>query len=107
MKVADVAGVKIAGIMFDAGPTNSPSLMEVGAPGSNADNAGNPISLHDVFFRIGGPRGRRGTKTPIVHSNHVIRGPMWLWRAGHGGGVGRGGHTAEPGLVGNGRDAPK
>ena len=37
--------------------------MEVGAAGSTANNAGNPISLHDVFFRIGGPGVGRATNT--------------------------------------------
>jgi hypothetical protein len=104
MKVADVAGVKIAGIMFDAGPTNSPSLVEIGAPGANADNAANPISLHDVFFRIGGPDVGRATNTLIVNSNHVIGDHMWLWRADHGDGVGWTVNTADQGLVVNGTD---
>jgi hypothetical protein len=104
MKVADVAGVKVAGIMFDAGPTNSPSLMEVGAPGSSANNSGNPISLHDVFFRIGGPGVGKATNTLIVNSNHVIGDHMWLWRADHGSGVGWTVNTADQGLVVNGND---
>ncbi|HET6530901.1 MAG TPA: discoidin domain-containing protein [Actinoplanes sp.] len=104
MKIADVAGVKIAGIMFDAGATNSPSLMEVGAPGSNANNSGNPISLHDVFFRIGGPGVGRATNTLIINSNHVIGDHMWLWRADHGAGVGWSVNTADQGLVVNGAD---
>ncbi len=104
MKVADVAGVKVAGIMFDAGPTNSPSLMEIGAPGAGANNAANPISLHDVFFRIGGPGVGRATNTLIVNSNHVIGDHMWLWRADHGDGVGWTVNTADQGLVVNGTD---
>ncbi|MDP9818919.1 hypothetical protein J3R04_004889 [Spirilliplanes yamanashiensis] len=104
MKVADVAGVKVAGIMFDAGPTTSPTLMEVGAPGANANNAGNPISLHDVFFRIGGPGVGRATNTLVINSNHVIGDHMWLWRADHGDGVGWSVNTADQGLVVNGAD---
>ncbi len=64
MTVADVDGVKVAGIMFDAGTTNSPVLMEVGPAGSSADHAANPTSLHDVFFRIGGPGVGKATNTP-------------------------------------------
>ena len=104
LKVADVAGVKVAGIMFDAGPTNSASLMEVGAPGSNANNASNPISLHDVFFRIGGPGVGKATNTLIINSNYVIGDHMWLWRADHGAGVGWTVNTADQGLVVNGND---
>jgi hypothetical protein len=104
MKVADVAGVKVAGIMFDAGPANSAALMEVGAPGANANNAANPISLHDVFFRIGGPGVGRATNTLVVNSDHVIGDHMWLWRADHGDGVGWSVNTADQGLVVNGDD---
>ncbi len=32
MTVADVTGVKLAGLMFDAGPENSPVLLQVGHP---------------------------------------------------------------------------
>ena len=104
LKVADVAGVKVAGIMFDAGATNSQSLMEVGAPGANANNAADPISLHDVFFRIGGPGVGKATNTLIINSNHVIGDHMWLWRADHGDGVGWTVNTADQGLVVNGND---
>jgi hypothetical protein len=90
--------------MFDAGATNSPSLMEVGAPGSNANNAANPISLHDVFFRIGGPGVGKATNTLIINSNNVIGDHMWLWRADHGAGVGWSVNTADQGLVVNGND---
>src|SRR5262245_101521 len=38
MTVADVAGVKIAGLLFDAGTVNSPVLVEIGPAGSNANN---------------------------------------------------------------------
>ena len=56
--------------------------------GSSANNAANPISLHDVFFRIGGPGVGRATNTLIINSNNVIGDHMWLWRADHGAGVG-------------------
>src|SRR5688500_8763219 len=72
MTVADAAGVKVAGMMFDAGPVNSPVLMEVGPAGSSANNAANPISLHDVFFRIGGAGVAKATNTLTVNSDHVI-----------------------------------
>jgi hypothetical protein len=102
MTVADVAGVKVAGIMFDAGPVNSPVLMEVGPSGSSANNAANPISLHDVFFRIGGAGVAKATNTLVVNSDHVIGDHMWLWRADHGDGVGWTVNTADTGLTVNG-----
>jgi hypothetical protein len=104
MWVDDVAGVKIAGIMFDAGSAVSNTLMRVGQPGAQANNAANPISLHDVFFRIGGPGVGRATNTLVVNSHHVIGDHMWLWRADHGAGVGWTVNTADQGLVVNGTD---
>jgi hypothetical protein len=104
MTVADVAGVKIAGVLFDAGPVNSPVLMEVGPPGSSANNAANPISLHDVFFRIGGPGVGRATTTLTINSHNVIGDHMWLWRADHGNGVGWTVNTADTGLIVNGNN---
>jgi hypothetical protein len=104
MHVDDVAGVKVAGIMFDAGVTQSDTLMRVGQPGSAANNAANPISLHDVFFRIAGPAVGRANNTLVVNSNHVIGDHMWLWRADHGAGVGWSTNIANQGLVVNGND---
>ncbi|MDT0528079.1 discoidin domain-containing protein [Micromonospora sp. DSM 115977] len=104
MRVADVDGVKVAGIMFEAGQVNSPVLMEVGPPGSAASHAANPTSLHDVFFRIGGPGVGRATHTLTVNSDHVIGDHMWLWRADHGDGVGWAVNTADTGLTVNGDD---
>jgi hypothetical protein len=104
MTVADVAGVKVAGLLFDAGPTNSPVLMEVGPAGSSANNAANPISLHDVYFRVGGPAVGRATTSLIVNSHNVIGDHMWLWRADHGSGVGWTVNTADTGLIVNGNN---
>ena len=60
MTVSDVDGVKLAGMLIDAGPQNSPVLVEVGPAGSSASHAANPTSLHDVFFRVGGAARRQG-----------------------------------------------
>ncbi|MEU7754924.1 discoidin domain-containing protein [Micromonospora sp. NPDC049101] len=105
MRVADVDGVKVAGLMFEAGTTNSPVLMEVGPSGSSASHASNPTSLHDVFFRIGGPHVGRATNTLTVNSDNVIGDHMWLWRADHAAsGVPTGWtlNTADTGLTVNG-----
>ncbi|MFG1919411.1 discoidin domain-containing protein [Micromonospora sp. NPDC048898] len=105
MRVADVDGVKVAGLMFEAGTTNSPVLMEVGPSGSSASHASNPTSLHDVFFRIGGPHVGRATNTLTVNSDNVIGDHMWLWRADHAtSGVPTGWtlNTADTGLTVNG-----
>src|SRR5438445_7506941 len=54
MVVEDGTGVNLSGIMFDAGPDNSPELLQMGAGPGQHSLAGDPGSLHDVFFRIGG-----------------------------------------------------
>ncbi|MEH1165134.1 discoidin domain-containing protein [Micromonospora sp. CPCC 205539] len=105
MRVGDVDGVKVAGLMFEAGTTNSPVLMEVGPSGSSASHATNPTSLHDVFFRIGGPHVGKATNTLTVNSDNVIGDHMWLWRADHAAsGVPTGWtlNTADTGLTVNG-----
>ncbi|MFC4048036.1 coagulation factor 5/8 type domain-containing protein, partial [Dactylosporangium siamense] len=106
MTVADVDGVKVAGILFDAGTTNSQVLMEVGPSGSSASHAANPTSLHDVFFRIGGSIAGKATVSLRVNSNNVIGDHMWIWRADHGNGgtVGWNTNTAANGLVVNGNN---
>jgi hypothetical protein len=106
MRVADVDGVKVAGILFDAGTTNSPVLMEVGPNGSSADHAANPTSLHDVFFRIGGSIAGRASVSLLINSDDVIGDHTWIWRADHGNGgtVGWNINTADNGLTVNGDD---
>jgi hypothetical protein len=104
VKVDDVDGVKLAGVLIDAGTTNSATLVEVGQPGSNAGHAADPTSLHDVFFRIGGIGVGKATNTLVVNSNNVIGDHLWLWRADHGAGVGWTSNTADQGLVVNGTD---
>ena len=102
MTVADVDGVIIAGLLFDAGETNSPVLLEVGPGGSKASHARNPISLHDVFFRVGGAGVGRASVNLRINSNDTIVDHTWIWRADHGAGVGWNSNTSANGLVVNG-----
>ncbi|MEU6086491.1 RICIN domain-containing protein [Streptomyces sp. NPDC047085] len=104
MTVADVDGVKIAGLLFDAGTTSSKTLVEVGPAGSAASHAADPTSLHDVYFRIGGAGVGKAATSLIVNSDNVIGDHMWIWRADHGSGVGWTSNTADTGLVVNGDD---
>ena len=99
---ADVNGVKIAGLLIDAGPTNSPVLMRVGPSGSTANHAADPTVLSDVHFRIGGAGVGKATQSLVINSNNVITDDTWLWRADHGNGVGWNSNTAANGLVVNG-----
>jgi hypothetical protein len=104
MTTADVDGIKVAGLLFDAGTTNSQVLMEVGPSGSAASHAANPTSLHDVFFRIGGSIAGKATVSLRINSDDVIGDHAWIWRADHGNGgtVGWNTNPADTGLVVNG-----
>jgi hypothetical protein len=104
MTVADVDGVIVAGLLFDAGEMESPVLLEVGEPGSKARHRDNPISLHDVFFRVGGAGVGRALVNLSINSNDTIVDHTWIWRADHGHGVGWTSNTSLNGLVVNGND---
>ncbi|GIJ43486.1 hypothetical protein Val02_03720 [Virgisporangium aliadipatigenens] len=104
MQVSDVDGVKVAGILFDAGLVNSPILMQIGAPGSTASHASNPTSIHDVFFRIGGAFAGKSTTSLVVNSNDTLIDHIWAWRGDHGAGIGWDVNTADTGLIVNGNN---
>ncbi|HLZ63336.1 MAG TPA: hypothetical protein VKR06_40905 [Ktedonosporobacter sp.] len=104
MSVADVDGVSLAGLLFDAGSVNSPVLLQVGPTGSSQNHAANPTVLSDVFFRIGGAGVGKATQSLVVNSNNVIGDDLWLWRADHGSGVGWTSNTATNGLIVNGNN---
>ena len=103
MSVATAEGMMISGIIFDAGPTNSPVLLQVGSGHARSDNeASDPSTLSDVFFRIGGATAGSATTALIVNSNNAILDDIWSWRADHGAGVGWTSNTANTGLIVNG-----
>ncbi|MGJ6966699.1 RICIN domain-containing protein [Streptosporangium sp. G11] len=104
MTVADVDGVKVAGVLIDAGTTNSAMLMQVGPTGSSASHAANPTSLHDVYFRVGGAAVGKATQSLVVNSDNVIGDHLWIWRGDHGSGIGWNTNTAANGLTVNGDD---
>jgi len=103
MQSADVDGVKIAVLLFDAGNTNSPSLLQVGPSGASAGHGGNPNVLTDIFVRVGGttaqPNGRV-TSSVIVNNNDTIIDHTWIWRADHGDNGVPTGWTVNPGTNG-------
>lgn len=106
MQVADVDGVRIKGLLFDAGTTNSPNLLTIGEQGSSADHSQNPTIAQDVFFRIGGSVAGKATNSLIVNSKNTVLDHIWAWRADHGneGTFGWDVNTAETGVVVNGDD---
>ena len=100
--VASVPGVKLSGLMVDAGPVNSPVLMQIGSrPGGRA---GDPTLLQDVYFRIGGAEPGKATDSLVVNSSDVILDNTWIWRADHGDGVGWTSNVADHGLIVRGDD---
>ena len=118
MRVSNAKGVLLSGMIFDAGATNSPALLEVGrrrgrerdddAHNTNTqaqdddNDASDPTALYDVFFRIGGAEPGRATNSLVINSNNVILDDIWAWRADHGNGVGWNSNTADTGLIVNG-----
>jgi len=84
MSVADVDGVRIAGLLFDAGTTNSAALLMIGAATSSTSHAADPTSIQDVFFRIGGAVAGKATTSLVINSNDVLVDDIWAWRADHG-----------------------
>ena len=104
MRVADVKGVDVAGVMIDAGTVNSPVLLQVGTPHAKKSDPSNPTTLHDVFFRIGGPHVGKATVSLEVNSDNVLLDHVWAWRADHGvdGSFGWEVNTADTGVVVNG-----
>jgi hypothetical protein len=87
MTTADADGIEIAGLLFDAGPSESPVLLEVGPEGSRARHAKDPIVLHDVFFRVGGAAVGRAKVNLKINSNDTLIDHTWIWRADHGAGA--------------------
>jgi len=106
MSVADVPGVDVAGLVIDAGPTVSPTLLKVGTTREHngLSDPSDPTALQDVFFRVGGPHAGRASVSLEVNSDHVVLDDIWAWRADHGNGVGWTQNTADTGVVVNGDD---
>jgi hypothetical protein len=104
MRIADVPGVDVAGLIFDAGPKNSPLLLQVGPRNAHRSRPHDPTALHDVFFRIGGAAAGKATVSLEVNSDNVILDDTWAWRADHGTGVGWTVNTADTGVIVNGDD---
>ena len=110
LTTADVTGIDISGLIVDAGPVNSPMLVQIGSKNGNNgvphNQASDPTALQDVFFRVGGPHVGRATVALEVNSDNTILDDLWVWRADHGvaGSVGWTVNTADTGLVVNGDD---
>jgi hypothetical protein len=106
MQVGDVDGVRLQGLLFDAGTVNSAALLTVGTAGSTVSHASNPISVQDVFFRIGGDIAGKATSSLVVNASNTIVDDIWAWRADHGnaGTFGWTTNTADNGMTVNGNN---
>jgi hypothetical protein len=99
--VVNGTGVKVSGVIIDAGPSPSRVLMQVGAGYGPGDPA-RPALVQDVFFRIGGATAGAATTSLVVNKSNTILDDVWAWRADHGTGVGWTQNTADTGVVVNG-----
>jgi hypothetical protein len=93
MVVVPNNGVKLSGMIFDAGPVNSPVLLSVGTPGQffggnfgGNNSANDPDLIQDIFFRIGGAESTpvSATVSLLDNADNSIIDDVWAWRADHG-----------------------
>jgi len=92
-------GVKVSGLIVDAGPVNSPVLMSVGVPGLGS--ASDPDTIQDVFFRVGGAETTNvsANVSLLDNADNSIIDDVWAWRADHGNAVGWTQNVGDSGLV--------
>ena len=88
LTTADKAGIIVAGVTIDAGEVESPALLQVGKKNGNNGvpntDPDNPVTLSDVYFRVGGPYVGKTDIALEVNSDHVLIDHTWVWRADHG-----------------------
>jgi len=86
VEVGNVDGVKVAGLLLQAGAQNSDALLMWGQQGY-AGNSANPGAMSDVYARVGGTNATgdmRATNMVQINSGNVVVDNTWLWRADHG-----------------------
>jgi hypothetical protein len=104
LTVASAVGVKVSGLIIDAGPVRSPALLDLGHAG--AATAANPDLISDVFFRVGGAEttATAATVSLLDGAAHSIIDDVWAWRADHGNHVGWTANVAATGVAVTGND---
>jgi hypothetical protein len=108
--IEDRPGIIVAGVTVDAGEVTSPALVRVGSRHGHGHGHGsdpsNPLTLNDLYFRIGGPHIGRADVSLEVNADHVLIDHVWAWRADHGvpGSVGWTVNTTRNGVIINGDD---
>jgi len=99
MDTADVDGLTLAGLFFDAGAEEADHLLAIGPTDAKRRHAKDPIVLSDVFFRIGGAAPGRVHTAMRIHAHDTLVDHTWIWRADHGDGVGWTSNPSAHGLV--------
>ena len=87
MNVRGSEGVRVSGILFQAGPVETSELLSWGS--NDGVNPSDPGFLYDCFARVGGtndPSVQQLTVDTMVRINqsHMVIDNAWLWRADHG-----------------------
>lgn len=87
IEVADGTDARIAGLLLDAGPTQSDVLLRWGTDEA-AGNEEAPGIMSDLFVRVGGPNNSQWSEVNAevmveINNQHVIIDHTWLWRADH------------------------
>lgn len=82
VKVRDVSGVRVAGMLLQAGSVKSETLLQWGTRASRASIG----VLSDVYARVGGPADASQAQSTLmleINMDKVILDNTWLWRADH------------------------
>lgn len=82
----DEPGVVVAGVTIDAGTVESPVLLQVGkrVKHRSKGDPSNPLTLSDVYFRVGGPHIGKADVALEINADNVLIDHTWVWRADHG-----------------------
>ena len=87
IQVSNVDGVRIAGILLQAGPKKTEALLLWGSGYSGRQS--NPGILSDVFARVGGTNNPDKQEMTVdvmvkINNGNIIYDNSWFWRADHG-----------------------
>jgi len=100
--VDDVDGVKLGGVLIEAGATSAPTLVQIGEAGARVSHAADPICLWDLCCRAGGAQAGKADCLLTINSHDTVGDNLWLWRADHGRGVGWKSNVNKNGIIVNG-----
>jgi len=78
-------GVRIAGLLLQAGPMGCHALLRWGTIGGYKGDSSNPGVISDVVARVGGPDIVEVKANVMfqINSGNVVIDNTWLWRADH------------------------